>query len=395
MIFVPLNTHSRTIGVLTAQTRQKNAYTEDDVRLLSIIAGQAAIAIENARLFAQEQQRITELSTIQSIVQALAPLHDIPSIASVLEGELSRLIPYHAMRLFMVEDHTLLPLVATGADISGMQVKIGAGIAGWIAETGESVIVPNTLLDARVSQIPGTPRREESVIGAPLVYEGRVQGVLTLTRLGTEQFDGNDQRLLEIITGQAAIVFDRARLYAELLNDAMTDPLTGLYNRRYLVERLQEERSRSARNGHRLAAIMLDIDQFKRVNDQYGHDAGDLVLMDLATTIKAAVRAEDIVARYGGEEFCVLVPDIPAPEAERIAERLRQAIDERVLPAGAGVGHMTVSVGVAHLSVTDEGESLFSRADQAMYAGKHHGGNMVWVAVEHGGYARSAPDERP
>ncbi len=389
MIFVPLSTRARRIGVLSVQTKIRNAYTGDDVRILSIIASQAAIAIENARLFAEEQERIDELSTIQSIVQTLSPLHDIPTIAHVIEQELTRLIDYHALRLFVVSDHTLVPLVSTGADISTMQVRIGEGIAGWIAAHGASVSVGNTLKDPRVTQIPGTPRREESMIGAPLIYEGRVQGVMTLTKLGIEQFDANDQRLLAIIAGQAAIVFDRARLYAELVKDAMTDPLTGLANRRYLQERLKEERSRAMRTGGGLAAIMLDIDRFKRVNDAFGHDAGDLVLRDVAGVIAGIVRVEDIVARFGGEEFCVVVPGIPPGDAEGVAERLRAAIAGQRLPEAAGGGAVTVSVGVAHLAPEDDQESFLKRADAAMYAGKHQGGNMVWVAAE-GGFRQMA-----
>ena len=134
------------------------------------------------------------------------------------------------------------------------------------------------------------------------------------------------------------------------------------------------------RSGGGLAAIMLDIDGFKRVNDAYGHDAGDIVLRELAGVIAGIVRVEDIVARYGGEEFCVVVPGIPEGEAEGVAERVRGAIAGHRMPGGAGVGGVTVSVGVAHLSPEDELDTLLKRADAAMYAGKHAGGNMVWVA---------------
>jgi diguanylate cyclase (GGDEF)-like protein len=376
---VPLKRGDRVIGVIDVQRVEESGFTEEDVNLLTVFASQAAIAIENARLFAAEQERIEELSSIQTVVQSLAPLHDIPTIAQVVERELTRLIDYHALRLFLVDGHTLVPLVSSGADISMLQVRIGEGIAGWIAAHGSSVLVGNTLDDPRVTQIPGTPRRAESMIGAPLIYEGRVQGVMTLTKLGIEQFDANDQRLLAIIAGQVAIVFDRARLYTELVKDAMTDPLTGLANRRYLNERLKEERSRAVRTRQGLAVIMLDIDRFKRVNDHFGHDAGDIVLRHLAGVITKVVRVEDIVARYGGEEFCVLVPEIPEPEAEGVAERVRAAIAETRLPEGAGVAHVTVSVGVAHLLPEDDAETLFARADHAMYAGKRQGGNMVWV----------------
>jgi diguanylate cyclase (GGDEF)-like protein len=258
-----------------------------------------------------------------------------------------------------------------------LELRVGEGITGWIAQQGESVLIPNTLEDDRVTQIAGTPRRAESLIGAPLIYEGKVRGVITLSQLGINQFDENAVRLLEIIAAQTAIAFDRARLHDELLTEAVTDDLTKLYNRRYLLNRFNEERSRALRNQHTLAAMILDIDKFKLVNDQYGHDAGDVVLRDLAVVIRAVVRAEDIVARHGGEEFCVLMPESSPEDAQKAAERLRAAIERRRLPKSAGVRNITVSIGLALLSPDDDGMELFTRADLAMYEVKHLGGNRV------------------
>jgi diguanylate cyclase (GGDEF)-like protein len=212
-----------------------------------------------------------------------------------------------------------------------------------------------------------------------LIYEGRVRGVISLTRLGVNQLDENALRLLEIIAAQAAIAFDRARLYDELRTEAVTDELTKLYNRRYLLQRFKEEKSRAIRNHHNLIALMLDIDRFKAVNDSFGHDAGDIVLRELAGVTRAVVRAEDIVSRYGGEEFCVLLPEIPLDDAEQVAERLRAVIERHRLPDAAGVRHIEVSIGMAILRAQDEGNELFTRADLAMYEVKHVGGNRVCI----------------
>jgi diguanylate cyclase (GGDEF)-like protein len=378
---VPLKRRDRIVGVLNVERVEENAFTRSELDLLLLFASQAAIAIENARLFTEQRNRVYDLQTIQSIVQKLTPLHDVPSIAELVNRELKQLIDYHACRLFFLdENHKLLvPLSESGTPIGDLRLRVGEGVAGWIAQAGESVIIPNTLQDKRAAQIAGTPVREESMMGTPLVYEGKVRGVITLSKLGINQFDENSLRLLEIISAQTAIAFDRARLYDELRTEAITDPLTKLYNRRYLLERFKEEKSRAIRNDHTLAAIMLDIDTFKRVNDRYGHDAGDVVLQEMALVIRAAVRAEDIVARYGGEEFCILLPEIPVDEAERVAERLRAMIQRRVLPETAGVRNVTVSVGMALLRRDDLGGELFSRADHAMYAVKHVGGNRVCI----------------
>jgi diguanylate cyclase (GGDEF)-like protein len=322
------------------------------------------------------------LQTIQAIVQRLTPLHDMVEVTETVNRELKHLIEYNICGIFLVDSntHELQPIHFDGGDFPFVRLMPGEGLTGWVAQHGVSEIVLDTLEDSRVSPIPGRPVQRESMISAPLVYEGKVRGVITLTKLGVNQFDENSLRLLEIIAAQTAIAFDRARLYDELRTEAITDALTKLYNRRYLLERFKEEKSRAIRNGHTLAAIMLDIDTFKRVNDRYGHDAGDVVLQEIALVIRAAVRAEDIVARYGGEEFCILLPEIPVEEAERVAERLRAMIERRVMPESAGVRGVTVSVGMALLRDDDQSAELFTRADHAMYTVKRVGGNKVSIS---------------
>ncbi len=381
---VPLKRGAAIIGVLDVEREETGAFSLDDLQLLTLFASQAAIAIENAGLYASQQNRVSDLQTIQSIVQQLTPLHEIPAIAALINQELKHLIDFHSCRLFSLdEDNGVLVPIHLGLDDSGAgNLGAGQGISGWIVQHGKSAIVSNTLDDPRAMSIPGTPRCEESVIGAPLNYEGRVRGVITLSKLGGNQFDENALRLLEIIATQTAIAFDRARLYNELRTDAITDPVTRLYNRRYLFERFREEQSRAVRNQHPLCALMLDIDKFKRINDQWGHDVGDSVLQALAEVIRGVVRAEDIVARHGGEEFSVLLPETEGEDAERVAERLREAIAGHGLPAE--VGQVTVSVGMAMVRGEDAGMEVFTRADQAMYAVKHAGGNRVCVAEDHG-----------
>lgn len=382
---VPFKRGDTVIGVIDVERTDVDAFDADDLNTLLLFASQAAIAIENARLYSDQRDRVFELQTIQSIVQKLTLLHDVPSIALLIEEELKLLIDYHACRLFLLDpEQQILRLVLLDPDLLDVTLKLGEGITGWIAVHNESVLIPNVLEDNRGWHIPGTPIREESMIAAPLQYEGKVRGVISLSKLGTHQFDENSLRLLEIIAAQTAIALDRARLYDELRTQAITDELTNLYNRRYLLERFKEERSRAVRNKHTLAAMMVDIDKFKVVNDTYGHDAGDVVLQDLATVIRAVVRAEDVVSRYGGEEFCVLLPEIPLDQVEQVAERLRSVIERRRLPEKAGATKITASVGISLLSPEDEETEIFSRSDQAMYEVKRVGGNRVCVCDARG-----------
>jgi diguanylate cyclase (GGDEF)-like protein len=375
---VPLNRGDSVIGVLDVERREIDAFSSEELNLLLLFASQAAIAIENAHLFSEQRDRVFELQTIQSIVQELTALDDAQEIASLINRELRRLIDYHTCRIFLYEprDQMLHPLLVEPA-MHGVRLRMGEGLTGWIALYNQPALVANVLEDSRASYLPGTPLRAESMIGVPLVYEGRVRGVIALTKLGPNQFDENALRLLEIVAAQTAIALDRARLYDELRTQAITDELTKLYNRRYVLERLKEERSRALRNKRSLVAMMIDIDKFKLVNDTYGHDAGDIVLQDLSTVVRAVVRAEDVVSRYGGEEFCVLLPEISLESAVQVAERLRGVIARRRLPDAAGAVRISASLGVALLTPEQDEAGLLSQADRAMYEAKRAGGNRV------------------
>ncbi len=377
-IAVPLKRGEIVVGVLDVGRDGIDAFSPDDLRLLTLFASQAAIAIENARLISGQRRRAEELQLVQSIIQNITPLHDPPEIASLISQELKQLIDYYRCRIFLLDDKgEKLTSLNEPDDGAVPFITLGEGFAGWIAQHGQADIVPSTLEDPRVSIIGDEPRVPGSMVGAPLVYEGKVRGAITLSKYGTDQFDENALRLLEIVAAQTALAFDRARLYQQLRLEATTDPVVRLWNRRYLLERFREERARALRHEHALACMILDIDRFKRINDTFGHDAGDAVLQSLAALLRRQTRTEDIAARYGGEEFCILLPGSSRDGATQLAERLRQAIERHRLPKSAGVRSITVSIGLAEFAPTDSGTELFTRADQAMYEAKAAGGNQV------------------
>ncbi|HEY0308757.1 MAG TPA: GGDEF domain-containing protein [Acidobacteriaceae bacterium] len=167
-------------------------------------------------------------------------------------------------------------------------------------------------------------------------------------------------------------------LQRELAEQARTDSLTGALNRRALEEAASKESARSMRSGHQLCMIMLDIDQFKLLNDKYGHAAGDCVLQALVLKAKSMLRKQDLMARTGGEEFTILLPDTPARAGAEVAERIRQAIEQMAVPFENGELSFTVSMGVAQLEpVLGNWEGMMRRADIAMYEAKEHGRNKV------------------
>jgi diguanylate cyclase (GGDEF)-like protein len=174
------------------------------------------------------------------------------------------------------------------------------------------------------------------------------------------------------------------RFQSQLERLASMDALTGTYNRRTLEDLGRRTLARARRQGRAASVLLIDADHFKRINDEYGHEAGDAVLIDLVQRIRNALRTEDLVGRLGGEEFAVLMPDTGEADAKLVAERLRSAVPATEMPIGARALRVTVSVGVATLSPDDENlADLLRRADQAMYAAKRRGRDRVVVATAH------------
>lgn len=178
------------------------------------------------------------------------------------------------------------------------------------------------------------------------------------------------------------------RLQQELLSMASTDPLTGLLNRRRFLEQAEKEFLRSQRYQHELAAVMLDIDHFKTINDTHGHFVGDQVLISLSRAAENLLRDIDILCRWGGEEFVILMPETPLTGAAILAERLREMLARLVIDTTAGAVHFTVSAGVAARSESDAGlTDILQRADSALFAAKEHGRNCIQVLAAEGSYA--------
>ncbi|MGH9931537.1 MAG: diguanylate cyclase, partial [Pyrinomonadaceae bacterium] len=216
--------------------------------------------------------------------------------------------------------------------------RIGVGISGGVLESGKALVVE----DLEAIGLPPAPAerkyRTKSFISYPVTMSGRKIGVLNFAdKTGGETFDDVDLNLLEIICPQIAVALESAdwqERATQFQLMSITDPLTGLLNRRYLEERLTDELNRSQRYGYQMSCLMIDIDDFKSYNDRNGHQAGDAALKITAHALKASLRAADVACRYGGEEFCILLPQTSLSEAGVIAERMRQRVAEKDYPYG-------------------------------------------------------------
>ncbi len=223
-------------------------------------------------------------------------------------------------------------------------------------------------------------RAARSALVAPFVVEGQVLGALWLDSLRPHAFADSDLRLFAAFSATASVAIRNAQLYAEVQRQAITDHLTGLYNRRGFFELGQRELERARRFKHPLSVVLFDLDRFKQINDTYGHVVGDKVIYAAAERCRKNLRHIDILSRYGGEEFAALLPETDLATTYQVAERLRLGIAERPVATERGLIPLTISIGLT--MATDETmglTSLVNRADAAMYAAKQMGGNYLVV----------------
>jgi len=410
-ICVPLKIGGQVIGVINAESAKRNAFTPADERLLTTLASQLAIGIERLQAVDKIYQQAATLARSNALISALAQVaarieteSDPDGVLLTLGEEVKKLGLTCLIALF-VPGTTDLVVRYTTLDKQRLRILERAGghkidefhfpakrLAPYADPTQHlhPMILrdPITLVTDVMEGFPRsvierilepTGMTNDTPIGHfPLVVEERVLGLLWLWG---EYLKETDLEVMSIFANQVAVAIENARLFAEVQNLAITDPLTGLYNRRGLIELGRIEFARTRRFGRPFASMMLDIDHFKRVNDTYGHPIGDQVLQALAKHCQSSVREIDLVGRYGGEEFIFLLPETNLEVTKEIAERLRRTIANLSIPTDKGELSVTVSLGVAMYDEnTLDLETMIARADQAMYVAKHKGRNRIAIS---------------
>src|SRR5689334_7316870 len=296
-------------------------------------------------------------SLVQSYRQLADVFHDILSEHSLdnlldrIADTLADLVPHDTLSIYQADDAQtqLTPVLARdkwAEKIMESRSDFGEGITGWAALHREPVRTNQAHLDPRTKTVPGTPPDEaEALITVPLIARDLVKGVLNIYRLGEDaSFSDEEFELTTRFADAAALALDNAQIRARLEHLAQTDSLTGLYNHRYFHERLRSELTRVSRAHDSCAVLMFDVDDFKRVNDVYGHGAGDQLLIGVARVAREVVRGSDVVCRVGGEEFGVIMPSCNATDALGLARRLSERLREIEFEPS---GHVTLSMGVA------------------------------------------------
>jgi diguanylate cyclase (GGDEF)-like protein len=325
---------------------------------------------------------------VQSYRQLADVFHDILSEQSLdnlldrIADTLAELMPHDTLSIYQADEAQtiLIPVLARdkwAEKIMNSRSLFGEGITGWAALHREPVRTNQAHLDPRTKTVPGTPDDEaEALITVPLIARDVVKGVLNIYRLGEDaSFSDEEFELTTRFADAAALALDNAQIRARLEYQAQTDSLTGLYNHRYFHERLRAELTRASRARDSVAVLMLDIDDFKRVNDVYGHGAGDQVLTELADLLRVALRGSDVVCRLGGEEFGVIMASGDAGDALNLARRLTDTLAEVEFgPAGKITISVGISEGPQHAMNPRE---LVACSEAAMMTAKARGKNQI------------------
>ncbi len=297
--------------------------------------------------------------------------------AEIMRAERSSLLVFDA------KSDALVAKAATGikADfIKNTKENLGERIARNVLNAGKAIVAA----DIKKIGLPASPEdwlyKSDSFISYPITIGERRIGVLNLTdKTDGDSYGEADLELLDQIMPSLAVLIDRADLKnkaGEFEQLSVTDALTGLLNRRYLEERLTEEIKRSNRHGFPMSFMMIDVDEFKSFNDNFGHTEGDKALQIVGICLKETLRDEDVAARYGGEEFSILLPQTTSEKAVTIGERVRERVEKTCFPNR----QVTVSIGIASCSLRlNSMEDLISAADKALYKAKRSGKNKVQV----------------
>jgi diguanylate cyclase (GGDEF)-like protein len=261
--------------------------------------------------------------------------------------------------------------------VHSLSFRIGEGVAGWVIDRGEPALIPDVRADPRFVVLPGNQTPIASMVCVPLLARGQRVGVVSATSERAGAFDESHLELVRFLATTIALDIENVRLHRV----AVTDPLTGAYNREFLLARLPKEIEAAIDRDRSLSIAMVDVDHFKAVNDQHGHATGDGVLAEIARRLRGAIRTGDLLVRYGGEEFLAVLPKADAGRAWEVGERMRQRVCERAFDAGDGlVLLLRISVGVAQWRAGEPMHELISRADYALYGAKQRGRNRVEVA---------------
>ena len=378
---IPLMVRDQVAGVLDCQSAQVDFFDPDTIDLLTLFSTQASMALQNARLYSLEQRRAAQLEAINAIAKQTTAVLDLKDLLakvcslvrqSFLGDQVSVLLRNPENELVLRAHEGSLNLRGPEREDSPINDSLV-----WQAMSSGRTVIENEV--AKLPQYVPMFEESRSKMCIPLISFGQTLGVLALDSARENSFPLADAQTLESVADICATAIQNAHYVERVKQLAYIDGLTGIFNRRFFELRIAEEMERARRYEGSLAVIMLDIDHFKRLNDEFGHLLGDEVLRQVSSVFSQQLRKIDVVCRYGGEEFAILLPQTTAEQAVSVADKLRREVAAWQFP---GVPRaVTISAGSASYPIHGcSRDEVVKAADAALYAAKQAGRNCVRAA---------------
>lgn len=356
----PIFKHKKSIGYLVFK-----GGNNEFKKFIKYAAPFISLKVQNLILNDKMQKNVNFHETMKNIAKIIESQYELNYVIPIVGEMIDKFFTDYLLYIFLKDEN------------------LGGNVLAWPMACKDSKIL------SIVENFENTIFTEDKkTLALPLKSESKEVGVLVAKSTG-EKISDKDVEYLTQLSSQIATTINRANVYAEILKHATLDALTGFYNRNQLEERIKQEVANAKRQKAPLCGIMTDIDYFKHVNDTYGHAVGDLVLKDIAKIIRGQLREYDIAGRYGGEEFSILLPFTKIDEAQKVAERLRASIENKVVDISkvnpdcdTKTIQVTISLGIYEMKENDNDEDLLKKADKALYQAKNTGRNKVVIQDE-------------
>ena len=377
----PILLGGKPAGVMAVRnTEREFVFEQPDLEIMQTAAGQVSVAVENARLFAEEQRRSRQLAFINNISKTAISSEDSEQMLADIVAEIQKNFRFDHIGIgifdYATKDIEMKAEAGVAADSLGRRIPLGSGIVGRVARTGEDAL----LQASGESRLQGILPDARAVLCIPINYGESLMGVLNVESRREDAFTPQDVLIMKTLADLLATALHNAFVFQKLQTQSITDGLTGIKTRRFFWEALSSEWKRASRSGRPFSVVLVDLDKFKEVNDSMGHLEGDLVLARVGRLLEQKCRQSNVVARYGGDEFIILMPETGIEQAQVLAERLRLWLATDPMMSEHQI---TGSFGVASFPVHGySAEDIIRQADAGMYVSKHAGGDRVSVAEE-------------
>ncbi len=318
-----------------------------------------------------------EIYALYEIAQAMGSSLGVSDTMALISSKLSNIVPFSCCAVFLYneETETLRCRFATGVEaeiIAQLRIRSGHGLTGWVARNRRPLVNARPSADLEAAGCASDQTSLQSALVCPLVFNERFIGTISVYHTEASIYTDDHRRLLDRISEQAAAVIYNSMVFEQTQEDSLTDPLTGLPNTRFMFMHLTRELARAERLKSEVSLLVMDLDNFKDINDTYGHHVGDRALRDVSAVLRAAIRPYDICVRYAGDEFIVVLSGCGGEEAERKRLELQRAVDNLQFEPRAGRRlPLAISIGAAIFPYDGESyETLLATADSRMYRDK-------------------------